>query len=63
MSIKVGTPVRQIMPAPVEGVVISKTFNDDPALDCFQFIVEFTDADGVAHQRAFNEGQIEEVGV
>lgn len=59
MSIKLGTLVRQIMPAPVEGVVVSKTFNQ--AGDHFQFVVEYADADNVVHQRAFDEGQVEAV--
>ena len=59
--IKLGTAVRQVLPAPVEGVVVSKTFNQ--AGDHFQFVVEFTDAENVVHQRAFDEGQIEAIEV
>jgi hypothetical protein len=59
MAIKLGTKVRQIVEAPIEGVVINKTFNEQG--DHFQFIVEFVDADGVAHQRAFNDDQVEEI--
>jgi hypothetical protein len=57
MTIKLGTPVRQIQPAPIQGVVVGKTFNE--AGDHFQFLVEYTDADGAVHSRSFDEGQIE----
>ena len=58
MSIKLGTSVRQIV-TPIAGVVAKKQF--DEVADCFQFLVENTDADGTVHSRWLNESEIEEV--
>ena len=62
MAIKLGTLVRQIVPAPVAGVVISKQFVE--ATDTFQYLVESpdTDGDGQPQTRWFNEGEIEATG-
>lgn len=63
MTIKLGTPVRQIMPASVVGVVVKKQFVE--ATDKFQYLVESpdTDADPDAdpQTRWFDEDQIEAV--
>lgn len=53
MNIKVGDTVRQIMPAPVQGVVTRKTFDDKR--DGFQYFL--TDAAGEEH--TFDEGEVE----
>lgn len=53
MNIKLGDTVRQIMPAPVQGVVTRKTFDD--GLDKFQYFLK--DAAGEEHY--FDEGEIE----
>lgn len=58
MTIKLGTSVRQVV-APITGVVVKKQF--DEIADCFQFLVENSDADGLTHSRWFNESDIEEV--
>lgn len=62
MTIKLGTPVRQIVPAPVVGVVTSKQFVE--ATDKFQYLVESpdTDGDGQPQTRWFDEDQIEATG-
>lgn len=62
MTIKKGTPVRQIVPAPIIGVVIGKQFNEDT--DKFQYLVESpdTDGDGQPQTRWFEEDQIEATG-
>ena len=62
MAIKLGTSVRQVLPAPIEGQVVSKQFVE--ATDCFQYLVEWpdTDGDGVPQSKWFNEGEIEENG-
>lgn len=58
MSMKLGATVRQILPAPVEGVVVSKQFVE--ASDSFQYLVEWpdTDGDGQPQTRWFDEHQI-----
>ena len=58
MTIKLGTQVLQKV-TPIAGVVAKKQF--DETADCFQFLVENTDADGTVHSRWFNESEIEEV--
>ena len=60
--IKLGTPVRQIVPAPVEGVVVSKQFVE--ATDSFQYLVEWPDddGDGQPQTRWFDQHQIEVIG-
>lgn len=59
MSIKLGATVRQIVPAPIQGVVVSKQFVE--ATDSFQFLVEWpdTDGDGQPQSKWFEENQIE----
>jgi hypothetical protein len=59
MPIKLGTQVRQIMPAPVQGVVVSKTFNE--TTDSFQYLVETSAVPEESHVLAFNEGEVEEI--
>lgn len=61
MSIKLGATVRQIVPAPVVGVVVKKQFVE--ATDKFQYLVESpdSDGDGVPQTRWFEDGQIEQV--
>lgn len=61
MPIKTGAKVRQIMPAPIEGVVIERRLNDSQ--DEIEYHVESGDADGdgVADRRWFLESQVEEV--
>lgn len=62
MTIKLGTPVRQIVPAPVVGVVVKKQFVE--ASDSFQYLVESpdTDGDGQPQTRWFEASQIEAIG-
>ncbi|MDP2323525.1 MAG: hypothetical protein Q8N51_05790 [Gammaproteobacteria bacterium] len=62
MSIKLGATVRQIMPAPIVGVVVKKQFVE--ATDSFQYMVESpdSDGDGVPQTRWFEESQIEATG-
>ncbi len=60
-AIKVGTPVRQVQPAPVAGMVVDKKFiaGDDK----FQYLVESPGGEGEApHQKWFSEGEIEATG-
>lgn len=61
MPIKTGAKVRQIMPAPIEGVVIERRLNDSH--DQIEFHVESPDADGdgAPDRRWFLESQLEEV--
>lgn len=58
--IKLGTPVRQVMPSPVEGVVVDKKFVAQT--DSFQYLVEWPDspddADADPQSKWFDEGQI-----
>jgi len=58
MPIPKGAQVRQVVPV-IEGAVIERRFNDDG--DTFEYLVEYTDADGAAQSRWFTDGQIEEV--
>jgi len=51
--------VRQIMPAPIEGVVSRFHFSQQTGE--IQYEVSWKDANGVEHARAFNEDQIEVV--
>lgn len=59
MAIKLGATVRQIVPAPIQGVVVQKQFVE--ATDSFQFLVEWpdTDGDGQPQSKWFEESQIE----
>ncbi len=61
MAIKLGDPVRQIVPAPIQGVVVSKQFVE--ATDSFQFLVEWpdTDGDGQPQSKWFEQTEIEGV--
>jgi hypothetical protein len=61
MPIKLGTSVRQIIPAPIAGTVIQKQFVE--ATDTFQYLVESldTDGDGAPQTRWFEASQIEEI--
>lgn len=63
MSIKLGAAVRQIVPAPVVGVVVKKQFVE--TTDTFQYLVESpdTDGDGAPQTRWFDEDQIESTEV
>jgi hypothetical protein len=59
--IKLGTPVRQIVPAPIEGVVVDKQFVKET--DTFQYMVASpdSDGDGEPQTRWFEEHQIEAI--
>lgn len=63
MSIKLGTAVRQILPAPIAGTVVKKQFVE--ATDTFQYLIESpdTDGDGSPQTRWFEEDQIESTEV
>lgn len=56
---KKGDTVRQVMPAPIQGVVVAKEFDD--SIDEFRFLVSFTDAEGSTQERWFSESQVEAV--
>lgn len=58
---KKGDTVRQIVPAPIEGVVVGKQFNEDS--DMFQLLVEFQTLDGSTTQTWFDESAVEITGV
>lgn len=62
MAIKTGANVRQIMPKPIEGVVIERRFNDSH--DEMEYHVESADADGdgAPDRHWFLESQIEAAG-
>lgn len=55
-----GDTVRQIVPAPIQGVVISKQFNEDS--DAFQLLVEFQTPDGLPTEAWFDESAVEVIG-
>lgn len=61
MTIKLGVTVRQIISAPIEGVVVSKQFIE--ATDSFQYLVESPDdnGDGQPQTRWFDQHQIEAI--
>jgi len=59
MAIKLGDTVRQIVPAPIQGVVIQKQFVE--GTDSFQYLVENTDDAGQTHTRWFEASDIEGV--
>ena len=61
MSIKLGTPVRQVTKAPIEGVVVKKQFIE--GTDSFQYLVEWpdTDGDGVPQSKWFDHGEVEAI--
>ena len=56
MPIPKGAAVRQIVPV-ITGTVVERRFRDDD--DTFEYLVEYTDADGNAQSRWFTEPQIE----
>lgn len=56
MAIAKGTQVRQVMPTPVEGVIIA--FDVDQNSGELQYLVKWEDADG-EHTRFFKESEIE----
>ena len=62
MPIKLGSTVRQVQPAPIEGQVVRKQFLE--ATDSFQYLVEWpdTDGDGAPQSKWFNEGEVEATG-
>jgi len=62
MTHKAGATVRQIQPAPVQGVVIERRFNDSH--DQMEYHVESPDkdGDGAPDRRWFLESQIEATG-
>lgn len=62
MAIKTGATVRQIVPAPIQGVVLDRRFNDSH--DKMEYLVESpdTDGDGTPQQRWFLESQIATTG-
>ena len=61
MAIKLGTPVRQIVPAPVAGIVMRKEWDHDT--EQFRFPVEWPGPEGgEAHSRWLNEDDIEAQG-
>ncbi len=56
---KNGDAVKQVIPAPIEGKVASFRFDENAGE--ISYIVEWTDAEGVVHQRSFTDDQIEAV--
>ena len=61
-GIRVGAPVRQVIKAPIEGVVVEKRFVEAPT-EYFQYLVEWpdTDGDGVPQSKWFNDGELEDI--
>lgn len=59
MTIRVGDSVRQVLPAPIQGTVASKQFNEQA--DAFEFLVEGTSATGEPQSGWFKESEIEGV--
>ena len=55
----VGQKVRQIMPAPIEGVIKEFTFDKTTAV--VSVVIGVTGADGVEHERVFLESNLEGV--
>ena len=64
MAIKLETPVRQILPAPIEGVVKARRFKEDA--DQMEYLVEWpdddSDADMAPQQRWFLESELAVTG-
>ena len=56
MAFTKGATVAQVI-HPITGVVTAKTFNDDT--DQFEYLVDYTDADGNTVQRWFTETELE----
>lgn len=59
MTPKLGDTVRQIVPAPIEGIVAKKQFNETS--DQFEFLVEGVSATGDPQSGWFKESEIEGV--
>lgn len=59
MTIRLGDTVRQVLPAPIQGTVVKKQFNE--STDSFEFLVEGTSAEGEPQSGWFAESQIEGV--
>ena len=57
-GIKMGASVRQVVKAPIEGVVVDKQFVAKH--DSFQYLVEWpdTDGDGVPQSKWFEEDEL-----
>jgi hypothetical protein len=60
MGFRKGTPVRQVVPAAVEGVVEDAKFDADTGE--FEYLVKYTTEGGVA-QRWFKQDQVEALPV
>jgi hypothetical protein len=56
---KVGDPVRQVLPAPIEGVVSAITLDPNDGSRLFLVVSPDADGDGQAESRYFTEEQIE----
>ena len=54
-----GSAVQQVLPAPIVGTVTG--FDVDQETGDLQYLVEWTDADGVAHHRHFVEDHLQGV--
>lgn len=59
MAIAKGTNVKQVVPAPVVGVVAG--YNIDENTGEVQYLVEWTNPDGTTQSRYFSASQIEVV--
>ena len=60
MTHKTGAVVRQILPAPITGVVVERKFSDSH--DQVEYLVESPDSDGAPQTHWFLESQIEATG-
>ena len=64
MAIKLETPVRQVMPAPIEGVIVQRRFKENA--DQMEYLVEWpdddSDADSAPQQRWFLESELAVIG-
>lgn len=62
MPIKTGAVVRQILPAPITGVVVERKFNESH--EQMEYLVESpdSDGDGAPQTHWFLESQIEATG-
>lgn len=54
LKFKKGDAVRQVVPAPVEGVITGQAIVDDEV----QYSVQWTGPDGDSHERFFTEDQL-----
>ena len=57
MSFKLGSKVRQIVPAPIEGHIVN--FSPDSDARCFRNEVAWVDENGVEHRKVFDDDEIE----